>query len=107
MLLLSWVGNLIAGFLLIGLMVMDWRTHRLPDAFTLTGIAIGFALLCIQAWFLPTGQGDVVLNTTRQWRLSGPGSFQAQGNVFLTGTEAMVLGRVAAIVCAGLLFARD
>lgn len=103
MLLLTWLGHLILGFLLIGLIVMDWRTHRLPDAFTLTGIAIGFGLLCIQAWFLPAGQGDVVLNTTRQWRLSSPGSFQSQGNVFMTGTEAMVLGRVAAIICAGLI----
>ncbi len=33
---------LILGFLLIGLLVMDWQTHTLPDAFTLTGIAIGF-----------------------------------------------------------------
>ena len=42
----------ILGFLLIGLMVMDWQTQRLPDAFTLTGIAIGFALTCVQAIFL-------------------------------------------------------
>ena len=41
----------ILGFLLIGLMVMDWQTQRLPDAFTLTGIAIGFALTCVQAIF--------------------------------------------------------
>jgi len=91
------------GFLLIGLIVMDWRTKRLPDAFTLTGIAIGFGLLCVQAGFNPSGAGDVVLNTTRQWRMSSPGSFQARGNVFLTGTEAMVLGRVAAILGAALI----
>jgi leader peptidase (prepilin peptidase)/N-methyltransferase len=41
----------ILGFLLIGLMVMDWQTQRLPDAFTLTGIAIGFALTCVRAIF--------------------------------------------------------
>src|SRR5207248_1501642 len=97
------VGIAIFGFLLIGLIVMDWWTHRLPDAFTLTGIAIGFVLTCVQAWFLPEGAGDVVLNTTRQWRMSSPGSFQARGNVFLTGTEALVLGRVGAILGAALI----
>jgi leader peptidase (prepilin peptidase)/N-methyltransferase len=96
-------GVLILGFLLIGLIVMDWRTHRLPDAFTLTGIAIGFVLTCVRAAFLAPGQGDIALNTTRQWRMSSPGSFQARGNVFLTGTEAMVLGRVAAILGAALI----
>lgn len=42
----------ILGFLLIGLMVMDWQTHRLPDAFTLPGIVVGFALTCVQSLFL-------------------------------------------------------
>jgi leader peptidase (prepilin peptidase)/N-methyltransferase len=97
------VGIAILGFLLIGLMVMDWRTHRLPDAFTLTGIAIGFVLTCVQAAFLAPGEGDIALNPTHQWRMSSPGSFAARGNVFLTGTEAMVLGRVAAIVGAALI----
>ena len=97
------LGSLILGFLLIGLMVMDWQTHRLPDAFTLPGIGIGFVLVCVQAFFLAPGQSDIVLNTTHQLRLSSPGSFTAQGNVFLTGTEAMVLGRVAAIVGAALI----
>jgi leader peptidase (prepilin peptidase)/N-methyltransferase len=91
------------GFLLIGLMVMDWQTQRLPDAFTLTGIAIGFVLTCVQAFFLAPGEGDIVLNPTHQLRLSSPGSFAAQGNVFLTGAEAMVLGRIAAIAGAALL----
>ena len=96
-------GFAIVGFLLIGLIVMDWQTHRLPDAFTLTGIAIGFVLTCVRAGLLPTGQGDIALNPTHQWRMSSPGSFQAQGNVFVTGTEAMVLGRVAAIIGAALI----
>jgi leader peptidase (prepilin peptidase)/N-methyltransferase len=93
----------VLGFLLIGLMVMDWQTMRLPDAFTLTGIGIGFVLVCVRAMFLAPGEGDIVLNTTHQLRMSSPGSFQAQGNVFLTGTEAMVLGRVAAICGAALI----
>jgi leader peptidase (prepilin peptidase)/N-methyltransferase len=97
------LGLAIVGFLLIGLMVMDWQTQRLPDAFTLPGIGIGFVLVCVQAMFLAPGEGDIVLNTTHQLRMSSPGSFQAQGNVFLTGTEAMVLGRVAAIAGAALI----
>jgi len=97
------IGTAILGFLLIGLMVMDWQTQGLPDAFTLTGIGIGFVLVCVQAFFLAPGEGDIVLNTSHQLRLSSPGSFTAQGNVFLTGTEALVLGRVAAIVGAALI----
>ena len=97
------IGIAILGFLLIGLMVMDWQTQRLPDAFTLTGIGISFLLTCVQAFFLAPGEGDVVLNTTHQLRLSSPGSFQSQGNVFLTGPEALILGRVAAIAGAALI----
>jgi leader peptidase (prepilin peptidase)/N-methyltransferase len=97
------VGTAVLGFLLIGLIVMDWQTQRLPDAFTLTGIGIGFVLVCVQAFFLKTGEGDIVLNASRELRMSSPGSFQAQGNVFMTGTEAMVLERVAAIAGAALI----
>jgi leader peptidase (prepilin peptidase)/N-methyltransferase len=97
------IGFAVVGFLLIGLMVMDWRTMRLPDAFTLPGIGIGFLLVCVQAFFLKPGEGDIVLNPVHQLRLSSPGSFQAQGNVFMTGTEALVLERVAAIAGAALL----
>jgi len=93
----------ILGFLLIGLIVMDWQTHLLPDAFTLTGIAIGFFLVCVQAIFLAPHEGDVVLNTTHQLRLSSPGSNAASGNIFLTGTEALVWGRIAAILGTALL----
>jgi leader peptidase (prepilin peptidase)/N-methyltransferase len=93
----------ILGFLLIGLMVMDWRTQRLPDAFTLTGIGIGFLLTCVQAFFLAPGVGDIVLNTTHQLRMSSPGSSASQGNVFLTGTEALIMGRIVAIAGAALL----
>jgi leader peptidase (prepilin peptidase)/N-methyltransferase len=96
-------GQLVLGFLLIGLMVMDWRTQRLPDAFTLPGIGIGFLLVCVRAMFLAPGEGDVVLNTTHQLRLSSPGATQSLGNVFMTVTEAMVLGRVAAICGAALI----
>jgi leader peptidase (prepilin peptidase)/N-methyltransferase len=93
----------ILGFLLIGLMVMDWQTMILPNAFTLSGIAIGLFLVCIQAIFLGPGEDQVVLNTTHQLRLNSPGSFISRGNVFLTGPEALIFGRVAAICGAALL----
>ena len=103
----AWTGLAtipILGFLLIGLIVMDWQTHLLPNAFTLTGIAIGLFLVCTQAIFLVPHEGDVILNTTHQLRMSSPGSNAAHGNIFLTGTEALVFGRIAAIVgAAGLL----
>jgi leader peptidase (prepilin peptidase) / N-methyltransferase len=105
-----WVGEgmsvlvpAILGFLLIGLMVMDWQTQRLPDAFTLSGIAIGSLLTCVQALYLPAGQGDIKIDTTHQLRMSSPGSFASQGNVFMTGTEAMIWGRILAICGAALL----
>jgi leader peptidase (prepilin peptidase) / N-methyltransferase len=60
-------------------------------------------LTCVQAFFLPPGQGDIKIDTTHQLRMSSPGSFAAQGNVFITGTEAMIWGRILAICGAALL----
>jgi leader peptidase (prepilin peptidase) / N-methyltransferase len=97
------VGLAVFGFLLIGLIVMDWQTHRLPDAFTFPGILLGFLLVCTQAIFLNPGQDDIKLQPKHDLRLSSPGSFIAKGNVFLTGPEHLVFGRVAAIVGAALL----
>jgi leader peptidase (prepilin peptidase)/N-methyltransferase len=97
------IGFAILGFLLIGLAFMDWQSQALPDAFTLSGIGIGFFLTCVQAIFLPAGVGDVHLNSTTSLRMSSPGSMQSQGNVFLTGPEALVFGRLAAICGAALL----
>jgi len=97
------IGLLIFGFLLIGLLVMDWQTHRLPDAFTFPGILIGFLVVCTQAIFLNPGQMDIKLTPKHDLRLSSPGSFVAKGNVFLTGPEHLVFGRVVAIVGAALL----
>jgi len=82
----------ILGFLLIGLMVMDWQTMLLPDAFTFTGIAIAFLRACIRAFFLGPTEDQIVLNSTHQLRLSSPGSFASQGNIFLTGPEALLGG---------------
>jgi leader peptidase (prepilin peptidase)/N-methyltransferase len=90
------------GFLLIGLMVMDWQTMILPDAFTLTGIAIGFFLVCIQAIFLGPGEDEVHL-TKHSLHLTSPGGVTDHGNLFLTGPESLIFGRIVAVCGAALL----
>jgi len=101
---LDCIGLAILGFLLIGLLVMDWQTHTLPDAFTLTGCLLGFVLICVRAMFLAPGEGDIHFDPQHNLRLSSPGSFVAKGDVFMTGPEHLVLGRLLAMLCAaGLL----
>ena len=100
---LLWAADTaVLGLFLIPLIVIDWRTHRLPDAFTLTGIATGMFLVCTQTLFLLPGQEQIIF-ASRHLRLSSPGSFAARGNVFLTGTEALIFGRLLAICAAALL----
>jgi leader peptidase (prepilin peptidase)/N-methyltransferase len=96
--LLMYIGIVILGFLLIGLLVMDWQTHTLPDAFTLTGIALGFVLICCQAVFLGPHQDEMLLQGRNP--LTSPGNVTDRGNVILTGPEHLVLGRLLAIVLA-------
>lgn len=92
----------ILGFLLFGLIVIDWQHQRLPDGFTFTGIAAGLFIVCLRAVFLGPKDDQIVLNGAKQLRLSSPGSFAARGNVFLTGPESLIFGRLAAIVGAAL-----
>jgi leader peptidase (prepilin peptidase)/N-methyltransferase len=92
----------ILGFLLIGLMVMDWQTMLLPDAFTLTGVAIGLFLVCIQAIFLGPNE-DQVLLTKHSLHLTSPGGVTDHGNVFLTGPERLIFGRIVAVCGAALV----
>jgi leader peptidase (prepilin peptidase)/N-methyltransferase len=92
----------ILGFLLIGLMVMDWQTMILPDAFTLSGIAIALFLVCTRAIFLGPNE-DQVLLTKHSLHLTSPGGVTDHGNVFLTGPESLILGRITAICGAALL----
>jgi len=92
----------ILGFLLIGLMVMDWQTLILPDAFTLTGIAIGLFLICTQAIFLGPNEDEVHL-TKHSLHLTSPGGVTDHGNLFLTGPENLIFGRIAAICGAALV----
>jgi leader peptidase (prepilin peptidase)/N-methyltransferase len=96
-------GLLILGFLLIGLLVMDWQSHTLPDAFTLTGIAIGLFLICLQAIFLAPDEAAIHLDPSHSLRMSSPGSFVERGNVFLTGPEHLIFGRIAATIGAALI----
>jgi leader peptidase (prepilin peptidase)/N-methyltransferase len=95
-------GIAILGFLLIGLLVMDWQTHTLPDAFTFPGIGIGLFLICVQAIFLGPDEDAIHLNATHSLRMSSPGSFVERGNLFLTGPEHLIFGRIAAVIGAAL-----
>jgi leader peptidase (prepilin peptidase)/N-methyltransferase len=81
---------------------MDWQTGLLPDSFTITGIAVGFFLICIQTIFLGPTEGQVLL-THNSIKLSSPGGVTDSGNVFLTGPEALVGGRMLAICGVSLL----
>ena len=92
------VAVAILGFLLIGLLVMDWQTHALPDAFTLSGTLIGFVLVCVQAAFLGAHEDEVILHGRNP--LSSPGGTVDSGNVVLTGPEHLILGRLLAILVA-------
>jgi leader peptidase (prepilin peptidase)/N-methyltransferase len=93
----------VAGFLLIGLMVMDWQTSTLPDAFTYPGIGIGIFLVCVEAIFLAPDEAAIHLDTAHNLRMSSPGSFIDRGNVFLTGPEHLIFGRILAILAAAAI----
>jgi len=95
---LQGVSLAILGFLLIGLMVMDWRTHKLPDAFTLTGTLLAFVLICCRAVFLGPHEDELLLHGRNP--LTSPGNVTDRGNVILTGPEHLVLGRLLAICAA-------
>jgi leader peptidase (prepilin peptidase)/N-methyltransferase len=95
------IAALILGFLLIGLLIMDWRTHTLPNAFTLPGIAIGFFLTCCQIVFLGAREGDVMLHGKNP--ITSAGSTVDKGNLILTGPEHVVLGWLASVAAAACL----
>ncbi|WP_179582189.1 prepilin peptidase [Tunturiibacter gelidoferens] len=99
---LTGIGLAIVGFLLIGLMVMDWQTMILPDSFTLGGIAIALFLVCTQALFLGPNEDEVVL-TKHHIQLTSPGGVVDRGNLFFTGPESLIFGRIAAVCGAALL----
>lgn len=92
----------ILGFLLIGLMVMDWQTGLLPDSFTITGTILGLTLICAQAVFLGPTEGQILL-PPNSIQLTSVGATNDTGNVFLTGPEALIGGRILATLGAALL----
>ncbi|HEY4009831.1 MAG TPA: A24 family peptidase, partial [Acidobacteriaceae bacterium] len=65
--------------------------------------ALGFFLVCVEAIFLPRGAYDIHLNPRNSLRMSSPGSFASQGDVFLTGPEHLVFGRLLAICAAAAI----
>lgn len=91
----------VLGCFLIALMVIDWKHHRLPDGLTLGGIATGLFFACVEAIFLDDGQADVVLQ--HPIHLNAASSGRSTGNIFLTGPEHIVFGRLFAAVAAFLL----
>ncbi len=95
---LSAFGMATLGWLLLGLVVMDWRTQTLPDAFTLPGIAAGLFLVTLQALFLGPLEGQVLLHRANP--LTSPGNVVDRGNVLLTGPEALIGGRLLAVLTA-------
>jgi leader peptidase (prepilin peptidase) / N-methyltransferase len=96
------VGLLVLGFLLIGLMVMDWQTMILPDSFTLGGTAVALFLVCTQALFLGPHEDQVILSN-HHIQLTSPGGVTDHGNLFFTGPESLIFGRIAALCGAALL----
>jgi leader peptidase (prepilin peptidase)/N-methyltransferase len=96
----------ILGFLLIGLLVMDWRTHKLPNTFTIPGIAIGFFLTCCQIIFLGPNEDEVMLHGKNP--ITSAGMTVDKGNLILTGPEHLILGWLGSVAAAAclLLFIR-
>ena len=91
------------GFLLIGLFVTDLETNLLPDAFTFPGIGIALFLVCTQAIFLGPKEDQLLLR--HKAPITAAMSVE-KGNVFLTGPEALIGGRIVAILAmAALLLA--
>ena len=89
------------GWFLIGLAVIDWRDHILPNVLTYSGIFAGLLFACMQALFLSDTQDDVVLQ--HPIHLNAASSGRSTGNVFLTGPEHVLFARLFAAVAAFLL----
>ena len=86
----------VLGFLLLGLLVMDWQTQILPDSLTFGGIAAAFFLVCCQAILLGPTDEQIRLSN-HHIHLSSPGNVVEHGNLFLTGPEALLGGRLVAV----------
>ncbi len=98
---LSVIGFTLLGLFLIPLLVIDWQHHLLPDTLTFPGILLGFLLVCTHAIFLGPNDGNLLLH--RRVDITAAGAGRNQGNVFLTGPEHLIFGRLLAIFSAAVL----
>lgn len=101
-LVLGLISQWILGSLLIALTVIDWQTQMLPDALTIPGMVAAFLLICTRALFLGPGEGQILL-ARQHIQISSPGAAVDPGNVFMTGPEALILGRIFAAIGAACL----
>lgn len=103
-LLINQVAFCTLGSLLIVLAVIDWRWQRLPDVLTIPGIVVGFLLTCTDALFL--GENEYNLQLHRTVNINAAGAGRSTGNIFMTGPEHLVYGRMLSIVgCFLMLYA--
>ncbi len=89
------------GALLLALLVIDWKHQLLPDALTITGTVLGFLFIGTEAILLQDGAYDLVLK--RRVNINSANAGRSTGNVFLTGPEHLVFGRLLAVVSSFLL----
>ncbi len=95
------VAFAVFGALLLALLVIDWKHQMLPDGLTLTGTAVGLLFIGAEAILLPDGAYDLVLQ--HRININSANAGRSTGNVFLTGPEHLVFGRLLAIIACYLL----
>ncbi|SEC57376.1 prepilin peptidase [Terriglobus roseus] len=95
------VGIAMVGSLLIALMVIDWKHHLLPNTLTIPGILLGLIFACAEAVFLGDNEGNVILQHAPDINSANAG--RSPGNIFLTGAEHLIFGRLLAAIGAFLL----
>jgi leader peptidase (prepilin peptidase)/N-methyltransferase len=98
---LGCIATAALGWFLIGLCVTDWREHILPNDLTYGGMFVGLCIICMQAFFLDSGQDDVVLK--HQININSANAGRSTGNVFLTGPEFHIFSHIFAAAAAFLL----
>jgi leader peptidase (prepilin peptidase)/N-methyltransferase len=89
------------GWLLITLAVTDWLEHLLPNELTYGGIFAAFLFTCAQALLLNPDESDVILK--RRININSANAGHSPGNIFLTGPEHLIFGRMLAAIAAFLL----
>lgn len=95
------IGIATLGSLLIALLVIDWKHHLLPNTLTVPGVLLGLLFACAEAVFLNDNEGNVILKRAPDINAAGAG--RSPGNIFLTGAEHLIFGRLLAAMGAFLL----